>query len=643
VKIRISDDLVLGAEFVTATAGIFATKGMGKSFLAQVIGEELLEHRQVIVVIDPTDVWSGLLSSTDGKSDGYPILVIGGDRGHLKLDPEPGAGTRLAEAIVAERFSCVICTDGLDDTAAIRYVREVLQTIFRKNRKPIHVFVDEADIYAPQQPKEEEDNRCIRAMSHIVRRGRRKGIGSTLITQRPSELNASVRSQVEMLFVLGMLHNLDIDAVEKWLRLRKKKKGDNAAFALQEEMIDSLDTLQCGDAWVWAPRLKIHKRFRARAKRTFDSGATPKAGQKALKAKKLAAVDIARLGAVIAEAAKRQKDNDPTELRKQVAALKKELANVGKGYDRAEANEKELHAESYELRSRVADLEKQLAATKKLKQTTVEVVNPADLRRLEELVKKIDKLVLRITGTHADLELHLSGLRAEAVKLQEVAARVSQARGKKAGAIVGEVLAMVDDQAIEKSWSKGDPLHHAYVSHPPKPAKAKPVAVTSSSPAAEGAVADAALSKCERSMLAALAQHPRGLTRKQVLIFSGYRHSGTTTSAFARLIADGFAVSGAGLLTATSAGLSKLGDYDPLPTGDALRTQLLNGSGDLSQMEKEILRRVCDAYPEIVDRTTARGNYAHSGSTTSAFARLIAMNYVKKVRGGVLAAEELFG
>ncbi|HSX22294.1 MAG TPA: DUF87 domain-containing protein [Gaiellaceae bacterium] len=656
MKIRISDDLVFSADFVTATAGIFATKGMGKSYLAQVVAEEMLENGQVIVVIDPTDAWNGLRSSADGTSEGYPILVVGGDRGALKLEAEAGAGVRLAEAIVAERFSCVICTDGLDETAAIRYVREVLQTLFRKNREPIHVFVDEADIFAPQQPKEEEDHRCIRALAHVVRRGRKKGIGTTLITQRPAELNASVRTMVEMLFVLGMLHNLDIEAVEKWLRLRKKKKGDNAAFELQEAMIDSLDTLQCGDAWVWAPRLKIHRRFRARAKRTFDSGATPKAGQKIRAPKKLAQVDIQRLGAAIAEAAQRQKENDPAELKKQVAALKKELAGVGKGQDRAEANEKELHAESHELRSRVADLERQLAAARKSKQATVEVIKPADLRRLEELVKKIDKLVLRITGTNADLELHLSGLRAEATRLVDVASSVTQLRGKKAAAIVGEVLDMAEDvpprhvparavtpsTAVEKSWSKGDPLHHAYVSHPPKstPAAEPPKA---KSTAAAKPTDDGALPKCERSMLIALAQHPRGLTRKQVLIFSGYRHSGTTTKAFARLLAEGLAQSSQGLMVATPEGLRALGDYEPLPIGDELRAQLLNGGGDLSAMEKEILRRACEAYPQAIDRTSARGDYAHSGSTTKSFARLIAMNYVKKVRGGVLAAEELFG
>ena len=421
MKFRVSDDLALGADFVTSTAGIFATKGQGKSYLAQVIAEEMLENGQVIVVFDPTDVWSGLRSSADGKRDGYPILVIGGDHGDLKLDPEPGAGTRLAEAIVAERFSCVICTDGLDDTRAIRYAREVLETIYRKNREPIHVFFDEADILAPQQPKEEEDNRCIRAMSHIVRRGRKKGIGTTLITQRPAELNASVRTMIEMLFVLGMLHNLDIDAVEKWLRLRKKKRGGNVAFALQEEMIESLDTLQCGDAWVWAPRLGIHKRFRARAKRTFDSGATPKPGQKVRAAKRLAPVDIARLGAAIAEAAQRLKDNDPKELKKQVTDLRRELERVSKAKEQI----------AFQLATKIKE---KIVVVKH-----VEVVKPVDLRRLEGLAKKIDKLAERLNGTSADLERHFSELRDEAGKLAETVVRVVEQSNNM---LIGETIAL---------------------------------------------------------------------------------------------------------------------------------------------------------------------------------------------------------
>jgi len=572
VKLTVSDDLVLGADLVVATAGIFATKGMGKSYLAQVIAEEMLAHHQVIVVIDPTDVWSGLRSSADGKSDGYPILVIGGDHGDLKLEPEPGAGTRLAEAIVAERFSCVICTDGLDDTRAIRYVREVLETIYRKNREPIHVFVDECDMFAPQQPKEEEDNRCIRAMSHVVRRGRKKGIGSTLITQRPSELNASVRSQVEMLFVLGMLHHLDIDAVERWLRLRKKKRGDNVAFALQEEMIESLDTLQRGDAWVWAPRLKIHKRFRARAKRTFDSGATPKPGQKARRAKKLAPVDIARLGAVIAEAAQRQKEGDPKALRAKIAELVRERDQL----------------------SRAVNTIPSVKVKEKIVVKTVEVVRPADLRRLEALVKKIDKLVLRITGTNADLELHLSGLRAEAGKLREIAERVAQVRGKAAGTIVDDVLKLAPDAPPVPSATKA-------VSPAPVVPKKKPVVPKIALPTNGTHLGEIFLKPVHLRILTAIAWWESvGVASPDLGGVAFVAKTSTKSSAFdnnrSRLRVAGYIeYPSSGRVCLTDLGRATAPPPDLPPTNAALQEAIL---GKVTPAHGRMLRVLIEAYPD---------------------------------------------
>ena len=649
MKLRISDDLVLGADLVVATAGIFATKGQGKSFLAQVMAEEMLEHGQVIVVIDPTDVWYGLRSSADGLRDGYPILVIGGDHGDLKLDPEIGAGVRLAEAIVAERFSCVICTDGLDDTRAIRYVREVLETIYRKNREPLHVFVDECDMFAPQQPKEEEDYRCIRAMSHVVRRGRKKGIGSTLITQRPSELNASVRSQVEMLFVLGMLHHLDIDAVERWLRLRKKKRGGtNAAFELQEEMIDSLDTLQRGDAWVWAPRLKIHRRFRARAKRTFDSGATPKPGQKARKAKKLAAVDIARLGTVIAEAAQRLKDNDPKQLRFEIARWKKAHDALQAGMER-------------EIQRQVGTGTK-IAAPGKIKEKIVvkkvEFVKAADLRRLEALVKKIDKLILRITGTNADLELHLSGLRVEATKLQEVAARVTQLRGKKAGTLVGEVLALAPEAALEKSWSKGDPLHHAYLSHPPKATKPSKAAKKPKAAKAEKATleprtnghavaAPEDLKPVHLRFLSAIAWWESvGVSTPDLGGVAFVAGTSTKSSAFvnnrSRLRAGGYInYPSTGRVALTDAGRSITPPPGLPPTNDALHEAVF---GQLTPVLGRMLRPLIDAYPNelsLEDLAEQAGTSTSSSAFVNNRSWLRARGLATYPRTGFVRATEL--
>ena len=433
--IRISSLLALPMSFITSTQAILAKKRRGKSYLAQVEAEELLELGQQVVVLDPTGAWYGLRSSADGKSPGYSITIFGGDHGDVPL--EASAGEALAHAIVTERFSAVIDLSLLRKNERLRFAAEFLETLYRLNRQAMHLFIDEADAFVPQKTFTPEQARCLGAADELVRRGGIKGIGVTMISQRAQVVNKDVLSQIDMLIVLQMNHPKDLHAIEDWVVEHVNK--DTA-----REMLASLPALPIGHAWVWAPEAKIFQRIEVRKKRTFDSGRTPKAGERLKPPKKLAKIDLERLGKTLSAAVEEAKANDPKSLRARVVELVKEVAAAKK-------------------------------AKEKIVVKNVEFVKPADLRRLEALVKKIDKLILRITGTNADLELHLSGLRAEATKLQEVATRVTQLRGKKAGALVGEVLELVPEAPIEKSWSKGDPLHHAYVTRPPKaPAMAPP-------------------------------------------------------------------------------------------------------------------------------------------------------------------------
>jgi DNA helicase HerA-like ATPase len=73
-----------------------------------------------------------------------------------------------------------------------------LETLYRLNREAMHLFVDEADSIAPQKPFGEEA-RMLGAMEDVVRRGGIRGIGTTLITQRPAVINKNVLTQCEIL------------------------------------------------------------------------------------------------------------------------------------------------------------------------------------------------------------------------------------------------------------------------------------------------------------------------------------------------------------------------------------------------------------------------------------------------------------
>jgi DNA helicase HerA-like ATPase len=86
----------------------------------------------------------------------------------------------------------------------IRFMVAFAETLYRLNREAVHLFVDEADAFAPQARNYGGDeNRMLGAMEDIVRRGRKRGIGCTLITQRPAVLNKNVLTQCEVLVACG--------------------------------------------------------------------------------------------------------------------------------------------------------------------------------------------------------------------------------------------------------------------------------------------------------------------------------------------------------------------------------------------------------------------------------------------------------
>jgi len=62
-------------------------------------------------------------------------------------------------------------------------VADLAEELHRKNRNPLHLVIDEADAFAPQKPRPDE-TRMLGALDEIVRRGRIRGLGCTLVTQR---------------------------------------------------------------------------------------------------------------------------------------------------------------------------------------------------------------------------------------------------------------------------------------------------------------------------------------------------------------------------------------------------------------------------------------------------------------------------
>jgi hypothetical protein len=531
--LEISDSFALPIDFVTWTQAILAKKGSGKSYTASVEAEELLELGQQVVIVDPVGAWWGLRSSADGKSAGLPIAVLGGEHGDVPL--ETAAGEVIAEAIATEHFSAILDLSLFRKGEALRFMAAFLETLYRKNREALHLFIDEADTVAPQKPFGEEA-RTLGAAEDIVRRGRQRGIGCTLITQRPQVLSKNVLSQVDMLTALRMNHPKDLAAIGEWVAV-------HADLQQAKTMLVSLPSLPIGDAWLWAPATDLFERVSIRRRRTFDSGRTPKAGERAIAPKVLAPVDIQRLGKTIAATVEHVQANDPKVLKARVAELEGLVKDFRSG------------------RAAVAT-----ATTVVEKVVEVPVLKDAQLDALRGALG--DARHAMYAHEHAAEQL--------GIVIKDIEATIQ---------LAGQL-----------------PPKAALVSAAPRHATSQNVAVAARAdgappkgPALGSGPGDSSLAGGERKILTALAQHRAGRTKPQIAILTAYAvNGGGFKNYIGALRSKGFVMDVGDQLAITDAGVNALGTYQPLPTGRALFEHWL---GELGKAEREILRVLFEEWP----------------------------------------------
>lgn len=332
MKLKIAKNFNLPIDSVTQTFAILAKRRVGKTYTASVVAEEFIKAKLPFVVLDPTGAWWGLRSGKDGTSPGYPVYVIGGEHG---IPLEPTAGKVIAEQVaVNPSFYIIDVSQFESNSAQDRFAVDFAERLYRikeKHRDPLHLFVDEADAFVPQRPMPGQQ-RMLGAFESLVRRGGIRGIGVTLISQRAAVINKNVLTQTECLLLLQTTSPQDQDAVNEWV----KRNGTEED---RKTLMDSLASLQQGEAWIYSPGwLDVFEKINIRERETFNSSATPKVGDKKVDPV-LASVDLEKLSEQIKSTLEKQRENDPAHLKKEIRQLKAELKKQPEGLSKEREKE----------------------------------------------------------------------------------------------------------------------------------------------------------------------------------------------------------------------------------------------------------------------------------------------------------------
>jgi len=272
MKLQIGEQKSVPVDYITKVVSFLAMRGAGKTYGCGVIEEEILDYIQDqadnnanIVVIDPVGAHWGIRSH-------FPIHIFGGNHGDIEIDLD--SGHLFAEMVHRFNLNCILDVSAFQQDDMVQFVADFLTRYYQLNKTPTHIFIEEADVFAPQRMTSKAQKASLAAVDTVVRRGRGRGIGVTMVTQRPAVLNKNVLTQSDAAIIMNMTGETDLKVVGEYL---------NSAGANKKEIGDYIEKIMKfnkGQALIFSPSwLKEIKVIKFREKISFHAGAEPKLGE----------------------------------------------------------------------------------------------------------------------------------------------------------------------------------------------------------------------------------------------------------------------------------------------------------------------------------------------------------------------------
>jgi len=365
---------------------------------------------------------------------------------------------------------------------------------------------------------------------------------------------------------------------------RKTVRAWVADHGIATDIESVLQKLKTGEPHVESPTfLEISKTVRILPRVTADLSSTPKVGASTAAKRPLTPIDVERLKESMAATIEKAKAEDPRELRKQIAELKKEIT----------------------AKCSIAQVKE-----KPVKRVEVPVLKDGQLARAEKLGQQIDKVGDRFSEFEEDLRVIVKEIR---------------------DAIAKTAAPIMPTLKPQREWPKPEDVAPRRSFDPPERPRAR----------VPGGNVDVDLPPGELATLTAALQYPDGLDRKRLGILTGYKRS-SRDAYINRLSTKGLVQVNGALLYPTDAGRAALnGDFEPLPTGNDL---IAYWRARLPEGERKTLEVLLKGGPRDVAREEIDDITGYKRSSRDAYlVRLKARGLVEfSGRGTVRASEELF-
>ena len=190
--------------------GLFGAPGSTKSYTAAaVFVEQFLKQGGTLVLFQPLPEWHTLKSA-------FPeVQVVGGPR-YPDMPFIPSHPELYAKAVVHDRISMVFTTTGIEEELLVHFIDQFFKCLIQEEAEallPVMVVLEEAHDYAPLKPQGKDWTQMIRRCKELWTRGRKLNIVPIAISQRPQEVNFTIRQNCNVT-LYGKFSPQDINYID---------------------------------------------------------------------------------------------------------------------------------------------------------------------------------------------------------------------------------------------------------------------------------------------------------------------------------------------------------------------------------------------------------------------------------------------
>jgi uncharacterized protein len=202
-------------DLIGSRIAILGISGSGKTNTVAVLLEGMLERGLPMTILDPEGEYWGLREK-------FQLVIAGrGKRVDLELE-SPDQARQLAKLSHQEGFSVILDVSGLKKAAREELIFAYMESLWESAeevRKPYEVVLEEAHLFVPERGK----SALLELLDDLASRGRKRGLGTILSSQRSAKVSKDFLTQAEGYFLQRVVHPSDMSVYKDLIPLASKE------------------------------------------------------------------------------------------------------------------------------------------------------------------------------------------------------------------------------------------------------------------------------------------------------------------------------------------------------------------------------------------------------------------------------------